>query len=63
MGDEYATRSHLIAFLYELMRDHVSPEMVEDIVAQDEQHGGTGYSLSNRELAEKAEELATRLTR
>lgn len=64
-GEEkpHETHSHLVSFLYELMRDHVAVSAVEDIVRQDEELSEGTYLLSDKYLAEKAEELAKRLLR
>jgi len=63
---EFTTRSPLIAFLYELMRDHVVPGDVEGIVKNQDafppEDSPTVFVLSNGHLAAYAEELSERLT-
>lgn len=60
----HTTSSHLVAFLYELMRDHVALGDVEGIVGRDEHTDVTKeYVLTNGYLAEYAEDVAKRLTR
>ena len=60
----FPTKDPLTAFLYELMRDHVAPDKVEFIIAQDERvPAGSEWRLTNEELAIQAQEFATRLKR
>lgn len=49
----------LIAFLYELLRDHLPAARIEEVTRNSEGH--TGYTLSNGHLAEYAAEVAKRL--
>lgn len=61
---KHTTGSHLVAFLYELMRDHVPVGVVEGIVNQDESTDPTNvYVLTNGYLAEYAGDVARRLMR
>lgn len=54
----------LTAFLYELMRDHVVPGVVEKIVSQDQCAGiMEEYQFSNGWLASYAKDLSDRLER
>ncbi len=60
----HTTDSPLVAFLYELMRDHVPTGIVEGIVNQDQSPDPLPvYVLTNGYLAEYAENVAGRLTR
>lgn len=55
---EYQTANPLVAFLYQLMRDEVTPGAVEKIM--DGQRAGP-YCLTNGWLARHAEDIAKRL--
>jgi hypothetical protein len=60
-----STKSQLTAFLYQLMRDHVTPGVIEGLVLQDESakvQGHDTFVLTNGHLAAYAEEVAKRLT-
>lgn len=58
----HTTGDPLIAFLYELMRDHVPPGVVEKVVRNSELPSEDDtYVLSNVHLARYAEEIAIRL--
>lgn len=68
MPEPFRTRSPLTAFLYQLMRDHVTPGVVEGIVLRDEelreeQGDELEFVLSNGYLAAYAAEVAQRLTK
>ena len=60
------TDSQLISFLYELLRDHVSPGVLEKIVqdgeANAERYWEIAHALSNGWIAGYAEDIAARLT-
>ena len=64
MNEPFPTKSRLTAFLYEILRDHVQPGVIEKIVATDEEEfkDGTEILLSNNHLGAYADELAHRLT-
>jgi hypothetical protein len=51
--------SKLVSFLYELMRDHLSPGKVEELTRASQEPGVTYYS--NGWLAQYAEDIANRL--
>lgn len=51
--------SHLVSFLYELMRDHITPGTVESLVRSSESDQDIVYT--NGWLAKYAEDLANRL--
>lgn len=51
----------LVAFLYVLMRDHVTPSNIEEIMSHVNEENKTEYELSNGYLAMYAKDLATRL--
>ncbi len=57
---EHKTNKGLTAFLYLLMRDHVTPGKLEEIL---ERHlkRGAGFTLTNGYLGEYAEELANKI--
>lgn len=55
-----STDDDLVAFLYLLLRDHVSPGALEGITVDIESWPG-GHKLTNRFLAEYAENIASRL--
>lgn len=62
----YRTDNEVVAFLYELMRDHVTPGVLERIVTVHEdvkidEPFDFEFELSNVHLARYAEELARRL--
>lgn len=59
----HLTHSPIVAFLYELMRDHVAADVVKDLVCRDEEADASAYRLTDDLLAKKAEDLASRLTR
>lgn len=59
----HRTHSALVAFLYELVRDHVPLSVVEDIVAQDEDRGIGAFVLTDEKLARTVEALALRILR
>jgi hypothetical protein len=59
-SSEFETSSRLVAFLYELMRDHVTPGILENIMRSTDGEA-TGYRLSNGYLAMYAEDLMRRL--
>ena len=52
----------LVSFLYELMRDHVTPGDVESLVRTVESEDGPECLFSNGWLAQYAKDLADRLT-
>jgi hypothetical protein len=56
----YHTNSPLVSFLYELMRDHLTPGVVEKIVL-DSRRDQSPWFLTNGWLAQYAEDLANRL--
>lgn len=58
------TESLLVAFFYELLRDHVVAGKVEKIVLEDEaqREQGHTFSLTNEHLGRYATELTERLT-
>lgn len=56
----YEICDNLTVFLYELMRDHLTPGVVEELVRKSEEQGE--WKLSNGYLAEYADELGSRLT-
>lgn len=60
---EHRTDSPLVAFLYDLLRDHVRPGDLERLVRDAEQGQNKTFVLTNGYLGEYAEELAARLTR
>jgi len=64
MTEPFHTKSRLTAFLYQIMRDHVPPGVIEKIVSADEEdfEDGTDVLLSNYHLGAYADELADRLT-
>lgn len=68
MSQPFRTDSRLTTFLYELMRDHVQPGVVEKIVSMDEEASEeeddepVEFVLSNYHLAAYADEIARRLT-
>jgi len=49
------------ALLYELMRDHIPPGVIEGIVSRQEEYAGEAFVYSNKHLARYAMELAERL--
>jgi len=49
------------ALLYELMRDHVPPGVIEGIMSRQEEYRGQAFVYSNKHLARYAMELAERL--
>lgn len=51
--------SRLVSFLYELMRDHVTPGIVEELIRSSE--GEPEITYTNGWLARYAEDLANRL--
>lgn len=53
--------SYLVSFLYELMRDHLPPGVVEEIVLNS--IGDSECKYSNGWLAKYAEDIANRLTK
>lgn len=58
----YTTEDPVASFLYELMRDHVTPGVVERIVRLEEGHApGDAWVLSNGHLGRYAADLAKRL--
>ncbi len=66
INDDLRTRSgtitsysKLVSFLYELLRDHVTPSIVEEICRNSCREGKTIYS--NGYLAKYAEDIANRL--
>ena len=66
MPEPFRTNSRLTSFLYELMRDHVTPGVVEKIVGTDEkvsEEDGDDFEflLSTYHLGAYAQELADRL--
>lgn len=68
MSEPFRTKSRLTTFLYELMRDHVTPGVVEKIVSTDEEASEEDdepveFVLSNYHLGAYADEIARRLTR
>lgn len=60
-------RSPLVSFLYDLMRDHLPPGVVERLVREatlvgaETPHGHWATTYTNGWLAEYAKDLATRL--
>jgi hypothetical protein len=66
MPEPFRTKSRLTSFLYELMRDHVTPGVIEKIVSTDEEVSEDDedfdFLLSTYHLAAYADELAERLT-
>lgn len=60
--EPHTTNSRLVALLYLLLRDHVHPGDLENMVQRDE-HKPEPYAchLSNGWLAQYAEDLAKRL--
>lgn len=64
----YETADEVVAFLYELMRDHVPCGVVERIVQVQEDcrlrrgERGMVYELSNEHLARYAQELRVRMS-
>jgi hypothetical protein len=60
---EVELEGRLISFLYELMRDHITPGQIEDIVRSIEisEAMGTSIRYSNGWLAKYAADLASRL--
>lgn len=57
---EASTTDPLVAFLYLLMRDHVTSGVVEEIM-EDVKQDGERYMLTNGWLAKHAEFVAERL--
>jgi hypothetical protein len=51
----------LVSFLYELMRDHVVPGIIEEVVRTSEHQPLGGTTFCNSGLALYAQEVATRL--
>jgi hypothetical protein len=51
-----------VAFLYELMRDHLPPGKVEELVRNSVDHQGERWEFTNGYLAMYADDLARRLT-
>lgn len=51
--------SYLVSFLYELMRDHLTPGLVEEILQNSIKESNVVYS--NGWLAKYAEDVASRL--
>jgi hypothetical protein len=51
--------SHLVSFLYELMRDHVPPGVIEEIMRKT--MGPSAVVYTNGWLAKYAEDVANRL--
>ena len=62
---EVEFKGRLTSFLYELMRDHMPPGQVEEMVRSIEASEAMGTSIlySNGWLAKYADDLATRLDR
>lgn len=58
---EVEINSHLVSFLYELMRDHLPPGTIESIVRASEDEPNIKYT--NGWLATYAQDLANRLTK
>ena len=54
-----STKDPLVSFLYELMRDHVTPGVVEKVMSQTVPF--TEHRLTNGYLADYAEDVAKRL--
>jgi len=54
----FSTHEKLVSFLYELMRDHLPPGVVERLVQNNQE---TPASLTNGYLAQYAKDLADRL--
>lgn len=62
----YFTRSRLVAFLYELLRDETAPNTVEKIIRKDEEAvkaGASKWEFEDMELFEKANDFAGRLSK
>lgn len=59
----WQTKSEFVAFLYELLRDHVPIGVIEAIVEEQEEHRNEnmGWLLTNGHLAAYCEEVAERL--
>lgn len=53
--------SYLVSFLYSLMRDHLPPGVIEELVREAEQEPDVQYT--NGWLARYAENLAKRLSK
>lgn len=61
--DTYETHDPLVAFLYQLLRDHVTSGAVEEIMEDQKYKLGSAYILSNGFLARYAKDVAMRLQR
>ena len=60
----HPTKDAFVAFLYELMRDHVTPGKIEQIVfTQDTSQSKEGWELTSTHLAKYAEEIVGKLTK
>lgn len=57
----HKTNSGMVAFLYELLRDHVTLGVVEKIVREQEESDWATYMLSNEYLAQYCEDLVSRI--
>lgn len=58
--DKHTTHDPLVAFLYQLMRDYITPGKVEKVM-QDQEEVEEYYVLSNGFLARYAEDIVDRL--
>jgi hypothetical protein len=56
----FRTWSPVTALVYELMRDHVPPDTIEKIVAQDKARGP--YDLTDEALARRADRVSRDLS-
>lgn len=51
----------LVSFLYTVMRDHITPGAIENLLQDTEMHVHKGFKFTNGPLAEYAEHIAHRL--
>ena len=59
----HVTTDRLTAFLYELLRDHVTPGALEDLMRSTDRPDVTMWTLSNGWLGEYAADVSRRLQR
>ncbi len=52
----------IVAFLYILMRDHLTPGVIESLVTQSNNTPGNDFIFTNGWLAQYAENIANRIT-
>lgn len=57
----HKTNSGMVAFFYELLRDHVPMGIVEKIVSEQEEGDWSTYELTNEYLAQYCEDIVQRI--